>query len=633
VLSIPIIHSYFTTTTIAVIATIPALTMSSGDDLDSGSPQAGDAPPPLPAFVPSDELVAKIQKWLHGRDLPQKMAQNLLTEFPEMDKTIALFLKGFITSTSRGTYQDVLRGDDGEPILTKSCEHNDHLVIDTYHANSWHTLKHPDGDCWDPKEEGDGIPDADRRLPDCECKAEEIECYVSFNIKPDDLVSRKEIDPRQLELMEKALTTPAYSGLKPVYHPAPPLNWLTDAVWTTWQDLHARLNKNVRPQRPTSYLDAFNLFCKTLELMRITWPTTYENGKKHVKKGPYGEIKTWYTVIGSWIGSQRRHMRLPRSMRGQAGTTTALKLIGKIAGHFKANIGPVIRDEVCRLPGTGMVSQLLTDEMIKGCTDVPSIVALCLGSAIASTRNTFSLDPQGDKGGLNTWFKAIWDSILVPGETTRWDLISLVYPFPEVIRQCAPEWRESVVRQTLVLAHRIIPVSKYYWETMDVSCAIHNNMAVREGVPGTEWNCIAGAWKQIRRFLLGFQFESAHPIILPKCLSVIAHDQMRWAAAAGKGVHPDTAVFCDLAQAEVMPWTPLEKPDKRGRIAGLIRDTCTKHEVNPAFWTTPPKLRDGGAKMYAANMICGCAIPPVSAEIQELLIKMGAFGATPHTGN
>jgi len=252
-----------------------------------------------------------------------------------------------------------------------------------------------------------------------------------------------------------------------------------------------------------------------------------------------------------------------------------------------------------------------------------------MASSEFSARKEFTLNKQ-IQGELNPYLSRLFE-MLTKQDTTQWHYVSLVYPVPSVMERVSSEWKTKFKNVWRTFMNLCVPFMHEQWITGVRSCVSNDMMVPRRGadIDSTGWNLVVGAWNNALRQLRALDDE---PRAL-KCIKLTAADQMNWAVATRKGIDKNVAVFSDLVENDILPWTNLGASQSAwDAIQVRVRDVCLSRGMNVLKWLGKPRERTEARTKEHNDMICGVKTAtifgPLTTVDATALKALGVFGAT-----
>lgn len=318
----------------------------------------------------------------------------------------------------------------------------------------------------------------------------------------------------------------------------------------------------------------------------------------------------------------------------------AIKFLAKLEGRIFNWKDGWLTAHCLPIAKTGLVSVLADQFVQELCgtwetfsTEFPATYALlAICGSVFSERKAFTLHSQ-KQGALNEHMLSLL-SIVRETEPAGQKIVALFLPTWEVFSTISVEDAHVIYQTSMVWLTHMASFLLEQWVKGYDKCTRRLCRVPPRGskVNSSGLNAVADAWMNLRRFQTvsakRASIEGA-PLIL-KTMQLIADDQFRWAGS----VNPNAKVFKDITGAGVLPWNAVLQPesfDTRAALTAVV-DAVRVHGSSVDSWIGIAKLRTGEVSK-PVDMICGCAVPPMSEECAEFLKDLGIFGARDWKGN
>lgn len=318
----------------------------------------------------------------------------------------------------------------------------------------------------------------------------------------------------------------------------------------------------------------------------------------------------------------------------------AIKFLAKLEGRIRVWKDGWLTAHCLPIAKTGLVSVLADQFVQELCgtwetfsTEFPATYALlAICGSVFSERKAFTLHSQ-KQGALNEHMLSLL-SIVRETEPAGQKIIALFLPTWEVFSTISVEDAHVIYQTSMVWLTHMASFLLEQWVKGYDKCTRRLCRVPPRGskVNSSGLNAVADAWMNLRRFQTvsakRASIEGA-PLIL-KTMQLIADDQFRWAGS----VNPNAKVFKDITGAGVLPWNAVLQPESFDTRAALtaVLDAVRVHGSSVDSWIGIAKLRTGEVSK-PVDMICGCAVPPMSEECANFLTGLGIFGARDWKGN
>lgn len=314
----------------------------------------------------------------------------------------------------------------------------------------------------------------------------------------------------------------------------------------------------------------------------------------------------------------------------------AIKLISKLEGRMHLWCDPWITAKALVIGKTGLVSVLcdqFVDELAGSWEMFSSrysatyaLLAICC--SVFSERKAFTLQSQ-KQGALNTYMVSLLDLVKV-NEPEGLKVVALFLPTQEVFSSISTEDKQMIYNTSMYWLEQFAGFLEKQWERGVAKCTrrLGRVLPRGSGVNSSGQNAVADAWMNLRRFQT-VSATSGAPLIL-KVMQLIANDQF---IMAGGVVDPNAYVYKEITSHGIRPWDAIIHPesyDVRHVLTSLL-EACRKYNVPIDSWIGIAKTRYGDVS-HPVNMICGCAVPPMSLECRNFLVGVGLFGSKPWKG-
>ena len=445
------------------------------------------------------------------------------------------------------------------------------------------------------------------------------------------------------------------SFMKQRFHPVPKPQWIESSMETfSWfsrkcgDDLFDIRDLPLTPANLDRWLDQ----AKTL--VGITGISGYvktsdrkERVKRNKKPGVRKEIIYRKTCCAKFqLIPHREMVRRGTPFSYQPDRVRAIKFLSKIEGRMRYWRDSYVTSRALPVAKVGLVP-FLVDLFVSEISPFDdddgwiwlrnrfpatySLLVICC--SVFSERKMFTLNSQ-KQGGLNTYMKQLLDLVL-EREHDGLKIVALFLPLEEVYCELPKETVEIIYNTSMKLLGEFSVFIEQQWGKGVRKCV---NRLCRVPPRGTKvnssgFNAVADAWNNLRRFqTISAKYAKVEnaPIIL-KVMQLIADDQFRM---AGGIVNVNALVYKEITNQGILPWNAIlhqESFDTRKVLTTLL-DSCKKHKCSFDSWVGIAKRRSAEISK-PVDMICGCAVPPMSTDCADFLKGLGLFGATPWKGN
>jgi hypothetical protein len=356
------------------------------------------------------------------------------------------------------------------------------------------------------------------------------------------------------------------------------------------------------------------------------------------RRNPFSS-ETRKTCVAKFILAPQKTMRTTR-FKYHPDRIRAIKCLSVLVGRMKIFWPAWISSKTAPIAKSGLVTPLLNEvltdmgETIESFVEKYPAAALLLATTVStfSGRKAFTLKSQ-KQGALNDYQIRILD-IVYASEPTALRAIALILPINEVYSKIPQEDAVRVYQHSMKWLNLCGRFYSEQWSKGVAKCVRRNCRVPPRGtkVNTTAVNCVADAWMNLRRFQT---ISASHgkipnaPLIL-KLMQLIANDQFKW--GAGK-IDSNARVFKSLTTQGIYPWEAVLSPESfdTRKALTVLMEACKEAECGVETWVGIAKLRKGEVTAHV-DMICGCAVPPMSKECADFLVSAGLFGAREWAG-
>lgn len=453
------------------------------------------------------------------------------------------------------------------------------------------------------------------------------------------------------------------SFMKERFHPVPKPQWVESSMETfSWfskkcgNDLCDIRSLPLTPVNLDGWLDRAKSLVGIIGISGyVKTSDRKERFKRNKKPGVRKEIISRKTCCAKFqLIPHREMVRRGTPFSYQPDRVRAIKFLSKVEGRMRFWRDSYVTSRALPVAKVGLVPFLvdlfvneLNESMAPtGCVPVDcdgwdllrhrlpatySLLVICC--SVFSERKMFTLKSQ-KQGGLNIYMKQLLD-IILEKEQDGLKIVALFLPLEEVYSKLSKETVDIIYNTSMELLGEFSVFIEQQWGKGVRKCV---NRLCRVPPRGTKvnssgFNAVADAWNNLRRFqTISAKYAKVEnaPIIL-KVMQLIADDQFRM---AGGIVNVNALVYKEITNQGILPWNAIlhqESFDTRKVLTTLL-DSCKKHKCSFDSWVGIAKRRSAEISK-PVDMICGCAVPPMSTDCADFLKGIGLFGATPWKGN
>ncbi len=262
-----------------------------------------------------------------------------------------------------------------------------------------------------------------------------------------------------------------------------------------------------------------------------------------------------------------------------------------------------------------LASRLSWDEFA---TDPATACFVAYYTARCNLRSEFTIS------GQQRPFDQIADTLFARcrrSAATNWWAVAHVYSEREVLGLLPDQQKGALLAMWFGVIEDVAELLREVWQANSFERA---TMIVRRGNDSSTWNAAAGAWNKARdgwiALLTALDMPGALDAALPgKVLRLMAADVAAWHRTAGGGLDPDTAVWAELP----FPWEVLSGAAECPRAR--VEAVCARHGVDPVKrgWTAPRPTAAVAAFRPTPELVHGVTVG--SAGLALLLRRAGYF--------
>ncbi len=454
------------------------------------------------------------------------------------------------------------------------------------------------------------------------------------------------------------------SFMKERFHPAAKADFLPalkrDIDWFVSKTSHQFPSEHT-PSALKAWLELAKKFAGVVGVKGFVLTSNkVEEARRGQKASKGGMIRSYYSYHGMKSSSSGRKtcradfVLKPHRQLVSEGTPfsyypdrkRAIKFLAKLEGRLHVWKDGWLTAHCLPIAKTGLVSVLVDQFVQELCgswenlsSEFPATYALLvICGSVFSERKEFTLQSQ-KQGALNKHMLQLL-SIVRETEPAGLKVVALFLPTWEVFSAISVEDATMIYQTSMVWLNHMATFLQEQWMKGYDKCTRRLCRTPPRGskINSSGLNAVADAWMNLRRFQTvsakRASIEGA-PLIL-KVMQLIADDQFRMGSGT---VNPNANVFKAITSAGILPWHAVLHPesfDTRQALTAVLDavralepERAKKSSVDS--WIGIAKIRVGEVSK-PVDMICGCAVPPMSEESADFLREAGIFGAGPWTG-
>ena len=313
----------------------------------------------------------------------------------------------------------------------------------------------------------------------------------------------------------------------------------------------------------------------------------------------------------------------------------ALTFVSEFAGRVYMWNDSWITAHALRIAKVGLIDVVLREHSTELLSLPITASFLTLAVAEFGARKEFTLESQ-KQGALNPHLATLLNTVRTR-EPTGLRFVAYILPTQEIFEAVSTETVLDIHERWTAWMKVFSQFLHSEWKKGVGKSSRRLMRVLPKGshVNSTGWNSVADAWQNGCRFLrlatsvCGIRDQ---PIYL-KVLQLIANDQFMWGGMEHKEMDPNVAVFHDITSQGFLPWNAIRDPEHFDSARAIIAlaESCSKNRCSLQKWLGLPTERTEDVRVHV-DMICGCAVPPMSVECAQFLTSLGIFGSNEWSG-